>query len=143
MRHTLRFSLRRDADDLTLDEIRQRVERAMGCSLSPGGERYNMFLFQGSILGMEILLGEWHGIEDRRTFQLHGGTPAPMDGGSEDYSVTSIDEVVIDLLAVRDAGAWRVPSDEEVIAESEYGARREQEEMAQAAADHEDSDRNE
>ena len=44
MRHTLRLSLRRDSDDLTLEQIRDTVQSALGCQLMPGGERYDMFL---------------------------------------------------------------------------------------------------
>lgn len=63
-KHLLRFSVRLDAEE-TLDAVRLRVEKALGCALSPA-HKYRMSRFAGEILGMEILLGEWRGIEGRR-----------------------------------------------------------------------------
>jgi hypothetical protein len=120
MRHTLRFSLRRDALDLTLDQVRESVQTALGCTLTAGGERYDMFLFEGYVLGMEVLLGEWRGIGGVRTFQLHGRTPASSHADASEWRTIDIDSVVIDVLRARDAGVWRVPSDEELLAESAY-----------------------
>lgn len=125
MLHTLRFSLRADAGECSLEEMRQRVERSLGCTLRPGGERHDMFLFQGELLGMEVSLGEWRGRERRRTFQLQAGTPAPSDRESGEWVSIDIGPAMIDLLAAHDAGQWRAPSDEEIIAEAEYGAERE------------------
>ena len=127
MRHTLRFSVRRDALDVTLDQMRESVQAALGCTLTAGGERYDMFLFEGYVLGMEILLGEWRGIGGVRTFQLHGRTPAASHVDAVESQTIDIDSVVIDVLRVRDAGMWRVPSDEELLAESAYSPETDQE----------------
>jgi hypothetical protein len=122
MRHSLRFSLRRDADGVTLDQIREPVQLALGCSFTAGGARYDMFLYEAYVLGMEILLGEWRGIGGVRTFQLHGGAPSSSHGDASEWQTTDINDVVIDVLEARGAGAWRVPSDEELLAESAHSA---------------------
>jgi hypothetical protein len=131
--NTLRFSLRTDAGDSTLDEIRERVELALGCRLKPGGERYDMFLFEGELLGMEILLGEWQGLEGRRTFQLHGSVPVAPDDQVVDGTTIDIGAPIIDLLRLKGAGEWRIPTEAEIYAEAEYGAEREREAEAEAA----------
>jgi hypothetical protein len=125
--HAMRFSLRCDAEG-SLDEARESVYRVLGCSFKPGGDRYNMFLFEAELLGMEILLGEWRGLGGKRTLQLHGfvSVPpdAPPDARLEDVDISL---PIRDLLVSRGAGRWRVPSEDELMAEATYASTRDAE----------------
>jgi hypothetical protein len=132
VRHTLRFSLRCDAGELSLEDLKGRIERALGCVLTAGGEQYDMFLFEGYLLGMEILLGEWRGIGRARTFQLHGRTTVGEGEDPSGWQMIEINAVVSDLLSRSGAGRWRTPSEEEILAEAEYGAECDREAEAEA-----------
>ena len=129
--HSLRFSLRADAEG-SLDEMRLLVEPALGCVFTPDTVQHDRFFFKAELLGMRILLGEWQGLAGRRTFQLHGAALAIPNAPTDiEYDDLDINLAIIELLAARGAGQWRVPSHAEIQAEVAYAAAR----VAAAEAD--------
>jgi hypothetical protein len=123
-RKALRFSVRSDAV-VPLDEMRARVETAMGCSFREG-DFHKVPALVTELLGMTISLFEWRGLAGARTYRLQGRTgdarflEAP-GGQVAELEGIDIGQAVIDLLAVRDAGDWRIPSREEIEAELDHG----------------------
>lgn len=123
-RRVLRFSVRSDAA-MPLDEIRDRLEAAIGCSFREG-HFHKVPALVTELLGMTISLFEWRGLAGARTFRLQGRTgdaqflEAP-GGQVAELEGIDIGQAVIDLLAVRGAGEWRIPSREEIEAELDHG----------------------
>lgn len=69
VRVAFEFSIRTDST-VSLEEVRQCVERALGCS-------FRVKDFRGTparadFLGMRVYLYKWRGIANRSTFQFHG-----------------------------------------------------------------------
>jgi hypothetical protein len=122
--HVATFSLRHDADELSLDQIVVLVSAALGCTLTASDdERFGTDVFEAETLGIKITVGEWSGVGRKRTFQLHGETRDPLPKGSELVAVP-IDNLLMELLVRRGAGHWRIPSNVELEAESHYEAER-------------------
>jgi hypothetical protein len=123
-RSVLRFSVRSDAA-VPLDEMRACLERAMGCSFGEG-DFHKVPALVTELLGMRISLFEWRGLAGARTFRLQGriddarflegpnGTVAELEG-------TDISQAIVDLLALRCPGTWRIPSRAEIEAELDHG----------------------
>jgi hypothetical protein len=123
-RHLLKFSIRRDANELSLEDLGELIGSALGCSLEVSDDdRYGTVVLEGKVFGMQLTLGEWYGIGRTRTFQLHGETSG-VSAPTADRVRVVLDDAVIELLDANGAGAWRTPSDEELAAESDYEAER-------------------
>lgn len=124
-RVTFEFSIRADST-VSLEEMRQRVERALGC-------QFRVKDFRGTparaadFLGMRAYLYKWRGIANRPIFQFHGRLrdvhflDAPEGEGSVELIVQNLDRGIIDLLEVYGAGRWHIPSEAEIEAELAYG----------------------
>ncbi|HXU35892.1 MAG TPA: hypothetical protein VN937_05975 [Blastocatellia bacterium] len=122
-RTVLDFSLRTEAEG-SLDDMGKLVEQALGCKLVRGNY-HGMPVLKSMLLGMQVLLSEWRGLDGKETFQLHGLVDDPkfLEGSEPDLGVIGIDinQAIIDLLALRGAGDWHVPTRAEIEAEIEYG----------------------
>jgi hypothetical protein len=122
-RTVLGFSVRADAT-ISLAEMRKRIEGAFGCKLQEGNY-HGIPMLRTELMGMQILFSEWRGLGGADTFQLHGFVDDPkfLEGSDDDVGVIEINiaPAIIDLLAVRAASEWRVPSQAEIEAEIEYG----------------------
>ena len=126
MRRTvLGFSIRIDAT-APLSEMQSLVEQALGCTLVEA-QYHGTPILMSELLGMRILLSRWRGLNRVETFQLHGvvNDVRFLDTQASETDVgpleINISQAIIDLLSVRGAGEWRIPSQAEIKAESEYG----------------------
>lgn len=122
-RTALGFSLRVDAK-IPLSEMRNLVAKALGCQLVEA-DYHGTPVLMSELLGMRILLLQWFGLNRELTFQLHGliDDPKYLEGNEDEIiEVVEIDisQAVIDLLLLKGAGEWRIPSCEEIEAEIDY-----------------------
>lgn len=117
----LSFSIRIDAS-IPLAELQKQIENTLSCQLVYE-EFYGTDVLAGYLLGMKIALSKWRGIERKETYQLHGiADNEKLVPNEFDLNVDYIDisHAIITLLYANGAGNWRIPSKEEIIAESEY-----------------------
>lgn len=116
----LSFSLRcRDA--APLHEIAGVVADALHIALERvhGHKIASCPVYEGRTLGLVITLLEWPWPRpgDIGLFQLHGTADVAY---IENADVVSIDGYIIELLRIRSAGDWHVPSESEIDIETHY-----------------------
>lgn len=113
----LSFSLRMDADE-PMELVKSKIEEAFNCSLKEG-RYHNMDILKCELLGLTLLFTIWRGINGKHTYQLHGLTDR-SEYNIEEVELIKIDRPIIDLLKKSGAGEWRIPSQTEILAESNY-----------------------
>ncbi len=112
-----KFSIRTDAT-MPLEQVRSRVEAALGCSFHPGNFLGGLPAHLTNLLGMRIYLRQTVGLDDVPVFALHGIIDdarffdAP-DGEHVEYLHQDLSQGIIDVLEAFHAGRWHIPSDEE------------------------------
>lgn len=72
-----------------------------------------------NVLGMQIGLLLWRGLQGAHVFELHG-IPDRDALHEQSWHELRIDVAIIDLLWLRGAGRWREPSVEEKLAAAKY-----------------------
>ena len=128
-RTVLFFTLRMDAI-ISFEETKELLENSLGCVFLEG-ELHGASIWKAELLGMQVIFLAWRGLNGAKTFQLIGTVEEPgyveKDGDSiVDTIKLNISQAVIDLLEIRGAGKWRIPSLAELKAEVEYANEIEQ-----------------
>lgn len=111
------FSLRRDANR-SAEQIRELVEKALGCRLQRG-TMIGLPALVGEVLGVQVGLIRWRSVGGAYVYQLHG-IPHKDALQTGKWREIAIDQAIIDLLKRHGAEGWRVPSPEELKAEGNY-----------------------
>jgi hypothetical protein len=113
------FSLRLDASE-PLSVVQTGVEKALGCTLRRGAYA-GVSALVGELLGVDVSLALWRGIDGAHVYQLHGLPDRKVVREvAYAYDEIRIDDAIVDLLRSRNAGPWRKPLPGELIAESQY-----------------------
>lgn len=113
----LSFSIRVDATQ-PLGVVQKQVEAALGCTLE-FGDFVDVPALVGRVLGMQIGLLRWGGLGGAPTYQLHG-RPAWNGRHPPQWEEIEIGRAVVDLLERSGAPGWRIPSIDELRAETQY-----------------------
>jgi hypothetical protein len=132
-RTILHFSLR-SKEALALQAISNNVARAFGCEFREGSY-HKIPALMAEILGMEIALYEWGELSQERIFQrifvLVGDvvdmsfvrTAREEKTEQIEFIANDISSYIIDLLEVREAGQWYIPSLDQIEDEGAYSYR--------------------
>lgn len=111
---------------MSLDSMRLLLEEALGCTFQEGNY-HKIPALTTELLGMKVVLFDWCGLNQTEIFRLQGFVDDErfLDGLGEDEDIevvrNDISQAIVDLLGVRGAGEWRIPSDADIKAESDHG----------------------
>jgi hypothetical protein len=112
----------RDGPAAAWDKIKEQLSNLKDMMICGITDFVVDMVVKKAMLGMQVLFSQWRGLAGKPTFQLHGVVDDPRFlQGEVGPDAININQAVIDLLAVRDGGEWRIPSQAEIEAEIAYG----------------------
>lgn len=125
--HLLKFSIRSDVMEPP-KQLAERLGEIMGCSFRESYHREETAAWQAELLGMDVYLYEWRGVQNRRIYCFHGDPARDrftsyVGRENIEYIRIDISDAIIDLLGAHGGGTWNRPTEADIEAEIAYAQR--------------------